>query len=84
MDKEDIREIFGLLRDIKADIAVLKAERCADEKTISQLDQRLDSVERILDRAYGAKAILCAISSAVGAVVVVLIEYMLAKTSRGM
>lgn len=79
MDKEDVREIFGLLRDIKADVAAIKAERKMDHERIQKVDDRLDKVESILDRAYGAKAIICAISSVVGAVVVVLVQWILAR-----
>ena len=79
MDKEDVREIFGLLREIKSDVAAIKAERKMDHERIQNVDDRLDRVESILDRAYGAKAIICAISSVVGAVVVVLVQWILAR-----
>lgn len=79
MDKEDIREIYGLLRDIKADIASLKTENRLDHASIEKVEERIDRVESVLDRAMGAKAILCIVASAIGAVVVVGLQWLFSR-----
>jgi len=75
IDKEDMREIYGLLREIKEDLAEMRAEKRIDHEKIVELDERIDKVESILDRAMGAKAILCVICSVIGAAIVAMIQY---------
>ena len=79
MANEDLREIYGLLRDIKADIASLKTENRLDHAAIEKVEERIDKVESVLDRAMGAKAILCLVASAIGAVVVAGLQWVLSR-----
>lgn len=79
IDKEDMREIYGLLREIKEDLAEMRAEKRMDHEKIVELDERIDKVESILDRALGAKAILCLICSVIGAGVVAVIQLLHGK-----
>jgi len=79
MDKEDFIRLFGLLSDIKADVAVIKSERKVDEKRVEDFDKRLRSVESIMHQMFGAKAVMCVVCSAIGAVMIVLIQWVLQR-----
>ena len=82
MANEDLREIYGLLRDIKADIAAIKAEKRIDHETLVTVEERIDKVESVLDRAMGAKAIICLVASVIGAVIVAGLQWLFSKGSN--
>lgn len=79
MDKEDAREIYALLREIKEDIARLSTENKIDHETIEKVEARIDRVESVLDRAMGAKAVLCLVASAIGAAFVMFFNWLITK-----
>lgn len=81
MANADLREIYGLLRDIKADIASLKTENRIDHEAITEVEKRIDRVESVLDRAMGAKAIICLVASAIGAIIVAALQWLFARSA---
>ncbi len=80
MTNDDLREIYGLLREIKEDIASIKTANGFDHERIDAVESRIDEVESILDRAMGAKAILCLIASVIGAIMVAVIQWIFSRT----
>lgn len=79
MANEDLREIYSLLRDIKADIASLKTENRIDHESLVAVVARIDRVESVIDRAMGAKAIICLVASAIGAVIVAGLQWLFTR-----
>lgn len=82
MANADLREIYGLLRDIKEDIASIKTANQFDHESLIAVEERIDKVESVLDRAMGAKAIICLIASAIGAVIVAGLQWLFSKGSN--
>lgn len=80
MTNDDLREIYGLLREIKEDIASIKTANNFDHERIDAVESRIDEVESILDRAMGAKAILCLIASVIGAIMVAIIQWIFSRS----
>lgn len=76
MTTEDAREIYALLRDIKEDLGALKTENRIDHESLVNVEKRIDKVESVLDRAMGAKAVLCLVASAIGAAFVVFFNWL--------
>lgn len=79
MTTEDAREIYALLRDIKEDLGALKAENRIDHESLVNVEKRIDKVESVLDRAMGAKAVLCLVASAIGAAFVMFFNWLVTK-----
>lgn len=79
MTTEDAREIYALLCDIKKDLGALKAENRIDHESLVNVEKRIDKVESVLDRAMGAKAVLCLVASAIGAAFVMFFNWLVTK-----
>lgn len=66
-NNEDLREIYGLLREIKEDLAAMKASTGIDHRRLDQCESKIDRVESVLDRMTGAKGVMAFLLSALGA-----------------
>ena len=70
----DLREIYGLLREIKEDLASMKTASNIDHERIDKCEQKIDNVESILDRMMGAKGVMAFLLSALGALLIFIFQ----------
>lgn len=74
MTKADAREIYDLLREIKSDVAALRAEGKADHERIDKLEAKVDEATGIINRMIGAKGVVAVVLSALGAFIMFVFE----------
>lgn len=74
MTKADAREIYDLLREIKADVAAIRAEGKADHERIDKIEAKVDEATSIINRMIGAKGVVAVVLSALGAFIMFVLE----------
>lgn len=73
-NNDDLREIYGLLREIKEDLASMKTSSEFDHARIDRCEEKIDKVESVLDKMMGAKGVMAFLLSALGAFLLFLFQ----------
>lgn len=83
MHNEDLREIYNMLREIRADIAGINATIAADKERLQKVEQKCDRAAELLNKQIGRDGVMVAVYSFVGAVIVAIVSWVLVLIKGG-
>lgn len=79
MSPSDTKEVLKMLQDIREEVVEIRTQNRIDHARIEKVEERMDAFKSFCDQMVGAKSIIVIISSALGALIMVLVNWLLSK-----